>query len=357
MAGLKGKTGIVTGGSSGIGFQIANVLAQAGATVYVISRTGKPKEGVGESAPGVVHLQGDIGNAEAMKTLVAELAAKHNDCLDFLVNNAGVSYKCRAEDFPMEQFDNIMNVNVKYLFQMSVICYPYLKTSADKGRIINITSMSAHLGFSEVVPYCASKGAVLAMTRALAVEWAQDNITVNSIAPGWFRSKMNEQVVDAAREQKILNRMPLHAYGDTRDLQFFGSFARIPDKGTEFRWHNGGTIMAIFEKTIRNKNFDKLLRKLEQEIPDSSWSANLEAGSDFKEGNARCSVRVFERYSMMGGNRLSLTLTMFQNGDSPIRLSAITAGGSQAVFFKVNTLGEESFLDDVKCLLEEILEE
>ena len=112
--------------------------------------------------------------------------------------------------------------------------------------------------------------------------------------------------------------------------------------------------MAIFEKTSRNKNFDKLLRKLEQEIPDSSWSANLEAGSDFKEGNARCSVRVFERYSMMGGNRLSLTLTMFQNADSPIRLSAITAGGSQAVFFKVNTLGEESFLNDVKNLLEEI---
>ena len=109
--------------------------------------------------------------------------------------------------------------------------------------------------------------------------------------------------------------------------------------------------MAIFEKTIRNKNFDKLLRKLENEIPDSSWSADLEAGSDFKEGDARCSVRVF------GGNRLSLTLTMFQNADSPVRLSAITAGGSQAVFFKVNTLGEESFLDDVKDLLEEILEE
>ena len=84
--------------------------------------------------------------------------------------------------------------------------------------------MSAHLGFSEVVPYCASKGAVLAMTRALAVEWAQDNITVNSIAPGWFRSKMNEQVVDAAREQKILNRMPLHAYGDTRDLGKMAEF-------------------------------------------------------------------------------------------------------------------------------------
>ena len=95
---------------------------------------------------------------------------------------------------------------------------------------------------------------------------------------------------------------------------------------------------------------------VEHAIPDSSWSAELEAGSDFKEGSARCSVRVFERYSMVGGNRLSLTLTLFQNGDEPIRLSAIAAGGSQAVFFKVNTLGEDAFLEDVKQLLEEILE-
>ena len=107
--------------------------------------------------------------------------------------------------------------------------------------------------------------------------------------------------------------------------------------------------MAIFEKTIRNQNFDTLLRKLEHAIPDSSWSAELEAGSDFKEGSARCSVRVFER--------LSLTLTLFQNGDAPIRLSAIAAGGSQAVFFKMNTLGEDAFLEDVKQLLEEILED
>ena len=71
MADLKGKAGIVTGGSSGIGFQIANVLAEAGATVYVISRTGRPKEGVGESASGVVHLKGDVGDVEAMKAMVA----------------------------------------------------------------------------------------------------------------------------------------------------------------------------------------------------------------------------------------------------------------------------------------------
>lgn len=231
MKELAGKAGIVTGGSSGIGFQIANVLAQAGATVYVISRTGRPKEGVGESAPGVLHLKGDVGEVEPMKALTAQLAARHDGHLDFLVNNAGVSYKCRAEDFPLEQFDRIMDVNVKYLFQMSVLCYPYLKQSPGKGRIINITSMSAHLGFSEVVPYCTSKGAVLAMTRGLAVEWAGDNICVNSIAPGWFRSKMTEQVVDPAREAKILGRMPLHAYGDTRDLGAMAAFLCGPGAG------------------------------------------------------------------------------------------------------------------------------
>lgn len=224
MAELTGKAGIVTGGSSGIGFQIANVLANGGAAVYVISRTGAPKDGMGESSRGVIHLKGDVGDSTAMKELAAQLAARHEGRLDFLVNNAGVSYKSRAEEFPMEEFDRIMDVNVKYLFQMSVICYPYLKESPGKGRIINITSMSAHLGFSEVVPYCASKGAVLAMTRGLAVEWAGDNICVNSIAPGWFKSKMNEQVVDKAREARILNRMPLHAYGDTRDL---GAMARF----------------------------------------------------------------------------------------------------------------------------------
>lgn len=224
MASLSGKVGIVTGGSSGIGFQIANVLAENGAIVYNISRTGAPKAGVGESAPGVQHVKGDIGDDVAMQTLIEKIAAEHGGSIDFLVNNAGASYKCRAEEFPKDQFDHIMDVNVKYVFRMSQLCYPHLKKAADRGRIINITSMSAHLGFSLVIPYCTSKGAVLAMTRALAVEWAQDNICVNSIAPGWFRSKMTEAIVDPEREQKILSRMPLHAYGDTRDLGAMACF-------------------------------------------------------------------------------------------------------------------------------------
>ena len=108
--------------------------------------------------------------------------------------------------------------------------------------------------------------------------------------------------------------------------------------------------MAVLEKTIRNRKFDTLLHRLEREIPDSSWSAELEAGSDFQEEDARCSVRVFERYSSVGGNRVSLSVTLFQNGGD-ICLSAVTSGGSQAMFWKVNTFGEEAFLEKLQALL------
>lgn len=111
--------------------------------------------------------------------------------------------------------------------------------------------------------------------------------------------------------------------------------------------------MAMIERTLYHEtdSFDLLLSRLTRGILDGSMSASLEAGSDFKTANARCSVRVFERFSCMGGNRVSLTLTLFQADDQPIKLSAITAGGSQALFFKMNTLGEEAFLDTLLALL------
>ncbi len=108
--------------------------------------------------------------------------------------------------------------------------------------------------------------------------------------------------------------------------------------------------MAKLEET-RYEDFDRLLQRLEQGILEGSMSASLEDASDFRSGSARCSVRVFERYSYIGNNRVSLTLTLFQNGDEPVRLSAITAGGSQAIFFKINTWGEESFLDKLREIL------
>ncbi len=109
--------------------------------------------------------------------------------------------------------------------------------------------------------------------------------------------------------------------------------------------------MAKLERTLSG-DYQTILDKLVVGILGGSMSASLEASSDFITGEARCSVRVFERYSYMGGNRLSLSLTLFQNGTGPIYLSAITAGGSQAVFFKLNTFGEEAFLDKLRELLQ-----
>jgi len=108
--------------------------------------------------------------------------------------------------------------------------------------------------------------------------------------------------------------------------------------------------MAKLERTLTG-DFNQILSKIEKGIINGSMSATLEDTSDFVCDGARCSVRVFERYSYMGGNRVSMNVTLFQNGDGPVQLSAITSGGSQAMFFKMNTWGEEAFLDKLKELL------
>ena len=108
--------------------------------------------------------------------------------------------------------------------------------------------------------------------------------------------------------------------------------------------------MAKLEQIV-NRNFDELISVIENGIMTGSVSASLEGKTDFISGSARCSVRVFERYSYMGGNRVSLSVTLFQCAGGPVLLSAITSGGSQAMFIKLNTFGEEAFLDKLRELL------
>lgn len=109
--------------------------------------------------------------------------------------------------------------------------------------------------------------------------------------------------------------------------------------------------MAKYEKTLSG-SFDEILDNICNGILNGSSTASLEDSSDFVDGSARCSVRVFERYSYTGSNRVSLNLTLFQNDNGKIFLSAITSGGSQAMLFKLNTLGEEAFLEKLKEIIE-----
>lgn len=108
--------------------------------------------------------------------------------------------------------------------------------------------------------------------------------------------------------------------------------------------------MAKLERTLQG-DFAGILARIEKGIMEGSASASLEDASDFDCGRSRCSVRVFERYSWVGGNRVSMSVTLFEGEDGLIRLSAITSGGSQAMFFKINTFGEEAFLEKLEELL------
>ena len=105
--------------------------------------------------------------------------------------------------------------------------------------------------------------------------------------------------------------------------------------------------MAKFERTFGNQGFDSLVARVEQAVLKGSISASLEEKADYRIGDARCAVRVFERYSYTGGNRVSMSVTVFQ-ADNITKLCAVTSGGSQALFFKINTFGEEAFLDTLR---------
>ena len=107
--------------------------------------------------------------------------------------------------------------------------------------------------------------------------------------------------------------------------------------------------MAKFTYSLTG-DFDRILKRIEQGVLEASSSATLEDGWDVREGDSRCAVRVFERYSYAGGNRVSMNVTLFQTGNA-VRICAITSGGSQAMFFKVNTWGEETFLDTLKDVI------
>ena len=211
---LSGQKGIVTGGSTGIGKAIAIHLAKAGAEIFVFSRTGKFKTD-DVKINNLHHIKIDIINSKELKENVDKIGAGG---LDFVVNNAGITTKSKVANLNIEDWNNIQEVNVNAAMNLSRFSFPYLQKATNTGRIVNITSMTSYLGFNDVVAYTVSKTALLGLTRGLAVEWANNNILVNSVSPGWIKTNMNKQVVDQEREKKILNKIPLGEYGSSDDI-------------------------------------------------------------------------------------------------------------------------------------------
>ena len=225
MFSLKGKVAVVTGGSVGLGAQMATALAEAGADVVVAARKMERCvalcEKLGkETGVRAVPVGCDVSKAEDCQHLV-DVTVKELGKLDVLINNAGISWIADAFDFPMDKWQRVMNLNVNGTFQLSVMAARVMKEQGG-GKIINMCSIGAFGGdFPEnvnSVVYATSKGAVLTMTKDLAVKWARFGITVNAICPGWFPTGLNDQHLKDMAD-KLIPRIPLGRYGGGEDLK------------------------------------------------------------------------------------------------------------------------------------------
>ncbi len=222
---LKGKTALVTGGSRGLGLQMAHALGEAGARIMLTSR----KAGDLEEAAAQLQAAGidarwiaaDCGKEDDIRRLADETLQRMGD-VDILVNNAGAAWGAPAEDHPVEAWDKLMNLNVRGYFILSQQIGKRSMIPRQFGRIINIASI-AGLGGNppqlKTLAYNTSKGAVINFTRALGCEWGPYNITVNAICPGFFPSKMTQATLDRLGEQQLAAHAPLRRLGDDEDLK------------------------------------------------------------------------------------------------------------------------------------------
>ncbi|WP_052669885.1 SDR family NAD(P)-dependent oxidoreductase [Nitriliruptor alkaliphilus] len=220
---LEGKVALVTGGSRGIGEMIAHGLVAAGATVYVASRKLEVCEAVASDLRAVggeaVALEADLSTPAGCEALAAAVAARE-DVLHVLVNNAGATWGAPIEEYPVDGFDKVMDLNVRGVFLLTRALLPQLEaagTPDDPARVVNIGSVDGiAVPAFDSFAYSASKAAVHHLTRHLAKSLAARHITVNAIAPGLYPSKMTAYLLDHADE--LAAAIPRGRLGQAEDL-------------------------------------------------------------------------------------------------------------------------------------------
>ena len=222
---LKGKTALVTGGNGGIGLGMAQGLANAGARVAIVGRDkAKNDAAVKQLGRDAVAIAADLKDDKACRAAVEE-AAKKLGRLDILVNNAGTNIRKQPQEYSLEEWKTVLDINLTSAFVASQSAYPHMK-KAGGGKIVNIGSMMSIFGASFTTPYAASKGGIVQMTRAIACAWARDNIQVNAVLPGWI----NTALTRGAREQvtglheRVLARTPAGRWGEPNDLSGIAVF-------------------------------------------------------------------------------------------------------------------------------------
>ncbi len=222
---LSGKTALVTGGSRGLGLQIAEALGEAGARILLTSRKASDLEESAAhlKAKGIeaLWIAADASVPEEIQRIASDAMARLGN-VDILVNNAGATWGAPAEDHPLEAWDKVMNLNIRSIFLMSQAIGKQSMIPRRQGRIINVASIAGLSGAGPDIQYIAygtSKGAAVNFTRTLAGEWGKYGINVNALAPGFFPSKMTKGTIERVGADAMAAKAPLQRIGGDDDLK------------------------------------------------------------------------------------------------------------------------------------------
>ncbi|MFZ5631337.1 MAG: SDR family NAD(P)-dependent oxidoreductase [Bacillota bacterium] len=218
---LKDKVAIITGATRGLGRSIAKAYARAGGSVVITSRSQADCDRVAEHLTGlggdVLPVSADVSDTGSINKLVDQVMS-HFGKIDILVNNAGTTVTKKSEELAESDWDRVINTNLKGVF-LCTRAVAVKMIPRKRGKIINIASVLGLTGERQVLPYCAAKGGVVQMTRALALEWSKYNIQVNSICPGYIRTSMNEAELSNEKiYNHVIGKIPMRRLGRPEDV-------------------------------------------------------------------------------------------------------------------------------------------
>ncbi|MBU3875170.1 SDR family oxidoreductase [Faecalicatena sp. AGMB00832] len=220
---LEGKKAIVTGGAQGLCYAMAEALHEAGAEIVLLDVQKSVYESaarLGERGAHVHAVMGDLSDYDQLVQAYQACLGKLGGHLDILLNGAGIQFRCKAEDYPRERWEKILDINLSAVFYMAQMAGRTMLEQGS-GKIINIASMTAYVASAMIPAYAASKAGVVQITKALSNEWSSRGVNVNAIAPGYMATKLTEDMkqINPALYTEITGRIPMGRWGNPEDLK------------------------------------------------------------------------------------------------------------------------------------------
>ena len=218
---LSGRVAVVTGGSKGLGLAMARALASAGADVAIVSRTKSDLDAVAadlaKTGRRILAVPTDVTDEDGIRSMV-KAVVDHFGQIDILVNSAGIEGQGAAVEMPIEHWDRVMEVNLRG----PMLCCKHVGAhmiERRRGKVINVASVLASRVSRYLSPYCASKGGLVQLTRALALEWIRHGVQVNALCPGYFLTPMNEEFFSAEEGKRLIEKLPSRRLGDPKEIE------------------------------------------------------------------------------------------------------------------------------------------